>query len=34
MFHIFNKTTIPQDYHRMLKKYTCMGYRVLAIGHK
>ena len=34
MHDIFNKKTIPKNYFNTLKKYTCMGFRILAIGHK
>jgi magnesium-transporting ATPase (P-type) len=34
MHDIFNKKTIPKSYFKTLKKYTCMGFRILAIGHK
>lgn len=34
MLSIFDKQTVPKDYQKVLKKYTCMGFRVLAIGHK
>lgn len=34
MFKIFNPASLPKSYHRILKRYTCLGFRVLAIGHK
>lgn len=34
MHSIFKPDTVPHDYHKMLKKYTCQGFRVLAIGHR
>jgi magnesium-transporting ATPase (P-type) len=34
MFAIFDKNTVPKNYHKKLKAYACQGLRVLAIGHK
>ena len=34
MTNIYDPSTVPKNYHQMLKKYTCMGFRVLAIGHR
>lgn len=34
VFSIFDTKTLPLDYHKILKKYTCQGLRVLAIGHR
>lgn len=34
MHKIFDASTVPKNYHKILKKYTCMGFRVLAIGHR
>lgn len=34
MFSIFDGESVPKNYHRILKRYTCLGFRVLAIGHR
>lgn len=34
MFSIFDEESVPKNYHRILKRYTCLGFRVLAIGHR
>lgn len=34
MINIFDERTVPTDYFKVLKKYTCQGFRVLAIGHR
>lgn len=34
MLNVFNPDTVPHNYYQILKRYTCQGFRVLAIGHR